>query len=181
MRVSLTTLIFAAGLGLSAPATLLAEHHETDAAPAAVASDAAATVAEGREVGIRYTVILDNGSIADTNEDGEPLTFTQGSGQILPALEAAIAGLSVGDRKEVKLAAKDAYGEIREDMLKEIPIDRIPEASREVDAVLQATRFDGQKQPVRVAEVREEIIILDFNHPLAGEDLTFDIEVLSID
>ena len=181
MRASLTTLIIAAGLGLSAPTSVLAEHHETDAVPAALTSDAAATVAEGREVGIRYTVILENGSIADTNEDGEPLTFTQGSGQILPALEAAISGLSVGGRKEVKLAAKDAYGEIRADMLKEIPIDRIPEGSREVDAVVQATRFDGQKQPVRVAEVREEIIILDFNHPLAGEDLTFDIEVLSID
>lgn len=134
-------------------------------------------VEDGKQVSFNYALSTDGEQI-ESNVGREPLTYTQGGGQILPALESKLAGLAVGDKKTVELAATDAYGEIDQESFREVPIDQIPEESREVGAVLQAEGFPA---PIRVTEVREEVVVLDFNHPLAGKDLVFAVEILAIE
>ncbi|MFO7286407.1 MAG: peptidylprolyl isomerase [Gammaproteobacteria bacterium] len=132
----------------------------------------------GKTVAFEYTLRLDDGSVVQTNKGSEPLTYVHGENQLLPALERELEGLDVNDRKEIRLAAADAYGEVRDDAFREVPAEQIPEGARRVGAQLTAQGYDG---PIRVHEVKGDTIVLDFNHPLAGQDLTFDIRVVSIE
>jgi FKBP-type peptidyl-prolyl cis-trans isomerase 2 len=138
-------------------------------------------IENGKSVSIEYTLKLDDGTAVDSNVGEDPLTFTQGSSEILPALEEALLGHRVGDTKEVKLTAEQGYGPINPEAYQEVQLEMVPEDARTVGITLVATGPDGQQQPIRVREVREETIILDFNHPLAGQALNFDIKVLSIE
>lgn len=140
-----------------------------------------AVIETGSTVSIEYTLTLDDGTTADSNVGGNPLTFTQGTGQILPALEEELLGAKVGDQKEIKLTAEQGYGEVIPDAFQEVPLERLPEEAQTAGTMLMASAPDGQEHPVRVHEVKEETIILDFNHPLAGQVLNFDIKVLAIE
>ena len=152
------------------------------AAPACWAEDEETKVIEdGSSVSIEYTLKLDDGTTADSNEGQDPLTYTQGSSQILPALEEALLGHAVGDTKEVKLTAEQGYGPVNPEAFQEVELEMVPEDARTEGVTLVATGPDGQQQPIRVHEVREETIILDFNHPLAGQALNFDVKVLAIE
>jgi len=135
-------------------------------------------VQAGKQVSFTYTLSMDDGTVIESSNDQEPLTFTQGGGQILPALESELEGLSVGDEKSVHLAAEDAYGNVSDEAFQEVPIDQIPEDAREVGALLQAP---GVQSVIRVSEVREDVIVLDFNHPLAGKALNFDITIVGLE
>lgn len=137
-------------------------------------------IESGSSVTIEYTLKLDDGSTVDSNVGGNPLTFTQGTGEILPALEEALLGAKVGDQKEVILTAEQAYGAVNPEAFQEVPLEKLPEDARTAGAMLMASAPDGQEVPVRVHEVKEETIILNFNHPLAGQALNFDIEILDI-
>jgi len=139
------------------------------------------TIQKGSEVGIEYTLTLNDGTVADSNVGGEPLVYTQGSGQLLPALEDALEGLTAGDTKQIELEAAEGYGEVNPQAYQNVPIDQIPEQSREVGAVLVASSPDGRQQQIRVHEVQDEAVVVDFNHPLAGKDLNFDIKVVSVE
>lgn len=134
-------------------------------------------IGEGTTVGFEYTLSLDDGTVVESNVGDDPFTYTQGGGQILPALEEALVGLAVEDTKEVTLEPADAYGEVSPEAFQEIPIDQVPEEARVVGTVLGVQGYEG---PIRVHEVREEIVVLDFNNPLAGQTLTFDIRIVSI-
>jgi len=134
-------------------------------------------IEDGKQVSFTYT-LSSGGEQLESNKGQEPLVYVQGGGQILPALEAGLAGLAVGDTKTVDLSAADAYGDVDEAAIREVPVDEIPESAREVGAVLQAQGFPG---PIIVKEIREDVIVLDFNHPLAGKDLTFDVEIVAIE
>lgn len=138
-------------------------------------------IENGRSVSIEYTLKLDDGTTVDSNVGQDALTYTQGSSEILPALEEALLGHGVGDTKEVKLTAEQGYGPVRPEAYQEVELDVVPEDARNVDTLLVATGPDGQQRPVRVHEVREETIVLDFNHPLAGKPLNFDIKVLAVE
>lgn len=140
-------------------------------------------VKDGARVGIDYTLKLEDGTVADTSEGREPLVYEQGAGQILPALEQSIAGLDVGDEKQVALSPEEGYGPVREELYEAVAAEQIPEEARSVGSQLVARDAQGNQQPVRVHEVREtdEQIVLDLNHPLAGESLFFDVKVVSID
>lgn len=138
-------------------------------------------IEKGRSVSIEYTLKLDDGTTVDTNVGEDPLTYTQGQSEILPALEEALLGQAVGDTKELKLTAEQGYGAVDPEAYQEVELDMVPEDARTVGTMLVASAPDGQQQPIRVHEVREETIILDFNHPLAGEALNFDIKVLAIE
>lgn len=137
-------------------------------------------IEEGRSVSIEYTLKLDDGTTVDTNVGEDPLTYKQGGSEILPALEEALAGHAVGDTKQVKLTADEGYGPINPDAYQEVELEQVPEDARTVGTMLVATDPQGQQQPIKVHEVREETIVLDFNHPLAGQALSFDIKVLAI-
>ncbi|MBN1240243.1 MAG: peptidylprolyl isomerase [Gammaproteobacteria bacterium] len=132
----------------------------------------------GKTVGFEYTLKLDDGSVVQSNKGGEPLKYVHGENQILPALEQQLEGLDVDDEKNVKLSAEDAYGEIKEEAFQEVPTEQIPEDARRVGAQLSAQGYNGA---IRVHEVKDETVVLDFNHPLAGQDLMFDIRVVSIE
>lgn len=123
-----------------------------------------------------YTLTVD-GEVLQSNTGDDPLVYTQGGGQILPALEAELAGMSAGDQKSVNLDAANGYGEVDGAAFQEVPLDQIPEQAREVGTMLRA---EGHAGPIRVAEIKEETVVLDFNHPLAGKALTFDITIVSV-
>jgi len=138
-------------------------------------------IENGSAVTIEYTLKLDDGTTVDSNVGGDPLTFTQGTGVILPALEEAILGAKVGDTKEVQLTAEQGYGAVNPDAFQEVPLEKLPEDARTAGTMLMAGAPDGREHPVRVHEVKEETIILDFNHPLAGQALNFDIKILAVE
>jgi FKBP-type peptidyl-prolyl cis-trans isomerase 2 len=120
-------------------------------------------IENGHSVSIEYTLKLDDGTIADTNVGEDPLTYTQGSSEILPALEEALAGRAVGDTRKVKLTADEGYGAVDPEAFQEVEMDVVPEDARTAGTMLVATDPDGQQQPIRVHEVRDATIILDFN------------------
>lgn len=132
-------------------------------------------------VSIEYELKLD-GNVIDSNVGQEPLQYTAGTQQIIPGLESRIAHLSVGESAEVVVPAAEAYGEYSEDATQVIP--RTELAGVEEDIVvgmrLNGSGPDGEPIEVAVKEVRDEDVTIDFNHPLAGEDLTFTVKVLSI-
>jgi FKBP-type peptidyl-prolyl cis-trans isomerase SlyD len=137
----------------------------------------APVIAKGSKVDIEFTLTLDDGSTVQSNVGGPPLSFVAGEGQIIPGLEAALAGKAVRERVKVTIAPEQAYGLSDAKNMQEIPLDKIPEDARKVGTLLSAQGIDG---PIRVAEVRPDVVVLDFNHLLAGKALTFDVLVLSI-
>lgn len=149
--------------------------------PASAEEGGADVIKDGVKVGIEYTLKLEDGQVADTSEGREPLVYQQGAGQILPALEESLAGLAVGDEKQVSLSPEEGYGPVREELYQTVELDQVPESAREVGTPLVAQDAQGNQQRLRVHEVRDEEIVLDLNHPLAGESLVFDVKVVSID
>ncbi len=134
-------------------------------------------ISTGKTVGFQYTLTLDDGTVVDTNVEGDTFVYVHGEGQILPALEDELSGMTVDDRKSVHLKPEKAYGDVNPQAFREIPIDQIPEDARQVGKQLSTDGYDG---PIRVHEVRDSTIVLDFNHPLAGEALNFDIRIVSV-
>ena len=151
------------------------------AARAEEAKSAATQVKSGKKISIEYTLVLDDGTKADSNVGGEPLVYEQGANQILPALETALTGLAVNDTRKITITPKDGYGDVDPKAVKEVPIEEIPEAARKVDAVLIGVDAEGNQRPVRVQKVGDKLATLDLNHPLAGRTLTFDVKVLKIE
>lgn len=138
-------------------------------------------VKEGDTVKVHYTGSLKDGSVFDSSENKEPLEFTLGSGQLIPGFEKAVQSLDQGDSTKVTIPADEAYGEPREDLIISVPKDNLPDdVAPEIGMQLQVNQPDGQAIPVRVTEVGEEEITLDANHPLAGKDLVFEIELVEV-
>lgn len=135
----------------------------------------------GDTVAIHYTGTLADGSQFDSSEGRDPLRFTLGSGQIIAGLDAAITGMSQGEKKSVTIAAAEAYGDHRPEAVQAVPRAQIPaEIPLEVGGGLQVQTPDGQTIPVKVTSVTDEEVTLDANHPLAGKDLTFAVELVEI-
>lgn len=138
-------------------------------------------VKTGDTVAIHYTGTLKDGTTFDSSKGREPLSFEVGSGQIIPGLDVALPGMTVGERKTVKIDCRDAYGPINPGMRQAVPREGIPEdIPLEPGTQLQMQASEGQVVPVMVVEVSETEVTLDANHPLAGKDLTFAIELISI-
>ena len=135
----------------------------------------------GDTVRLHYTGTLADGSVFDSSEGRDPLEFEVGSGQIIPGLDKAIPGMSVGDKQTVLVACDEAYGQADPDARQAVPRDQIPtEIPLEIGTMLQMQTPDGRAMPVKVIELSEESVMLDANHPLAGQDLVFNIELLEI-
>lgn len=136
----------------------------------------------GDTVRITYKGTLTNGEMFDSSEGRDPLEFVVGSGQIIKGLDVAIPGMAVGDTKDVNVPCDQAYGQKNPDARQAVPRDQLPpEIPVEVGTQLQMQTPQGQVVPVTVAEVTETEVTLDANHPLAGEDLNFAIEIVGID
>jgi peptidylprolyl isomerase len=136
---------------------------------------------DGNEVKVHYTGTLEDGTVFDSSEGREPLSFTLGSGNLIPGFEDAVRDMEPGEKKTVTIPSEDAYGAPRQDLMLVIERDRIPEnIDPEPGQQLQMQDSTGKSTVVRVAEVTDEAVTLDANHPLAGKDLTFEIEVVEI-
>jgi len=135
----------------------------------------------GDTVKINYVGTLNDGQMFDSSEGRDPLEFVVGSGQIIKGLDSAIPGMTVGDKKTVNVPCDQAYGETNPEARQAVPREQIPaEIPLEVGTQLQMQTPQGQVVPVTVAEVTEAEVTLDANHPLAGQDLNFEIEVVEI-
>lgn len=167
-----------AALALAGPA---AAEDSGDSEAAKGSEEGAATVGEGRTVSIEYTLTLEDGTEAQSNVGGEPLTFEPGKEQILPALEKELEGMEVNDTVTVTLPPEKGYGERDPEALQSVKASQIPEEAQKEGAVLVMQTAQGQQRPVRVHAVKADEVVLDLNHPLAGKTLTFDVKVVDIE
>jgi peptidylprolyl isomerase len=135
----------------------------------------------GDTVKIHYTGRLEDGTVFDSSANGEPLEFTLSGGEVIPGFDQAVVGMSPGESKTEKISMDQAYGPYREEMVIEVNRQQLPpDLQPEVGQQLQVQQENGQLIPVLVTEVTESQVTLDANHPLAGEDLTFDIQLVEI-
>lgn len=135
----------------------------------------------GKTVRIHYTGTLADGSVFDSSDGRDPLEFTVGSGQIIPGLDRAIDGMALGEQKTVTIPAAEAYGPHRADARQDVPRDQIPaDIPLAPGTMLNMQTPDGRQIPVQVTEITEQTVTLDANHPLAGKDLTFAVELVSV-
>lgn len=136
---------------------------------------------DGDTVKVHYTGTLADGEVFDTSAEREPLEFTLGQGQLIPGFEKAVVGMGVGESAKIDIPSDEAYGEVREDLIIAVPKNQLPDdVEPKVGMQLQVNQPNGQPVPVRVAEVGETELKLDANHPLAGQDLTFEIELVEV-
>src|SRR5690554_2213224 len=140
-----------------------------------------AVATKGNKVKVHYTGKLNDGTVFDSSEDREPLEFVLGDGNMIKGFDSAVQGMELGSNKSVVIPSVEAYGDKREDMMVDIPVDQVPaEIKPEVGMDLSIQNQNGQPMPVKVVHVDEEKITLDANHPLAGQDLNFDIKLVEI-
>lgn len=153
-------------------------------AAAAIAPQAekdAKTIKNGSVVSLQYAVSSEDGKTIESNEGKDPLKYTHGSQQIIPGLEKELAGMKVGGEKRVRVKPEDGYGPVDPKRIQAFPKEDIPPNGLKVGAVLVARGPQGQPIPVTVKEIKDNTVVLDFNHPLAGKTLIFDIKVLDIE
>ena len=135
----------------------------------------------GDTVKVHYTGRLDDDTVFDSSVDRDPLEFTLGTGNIIPGFEAAVVGMSIGDAKTAQISVEQGYGPHREEMVMVIERAQMPaDMQPEVGQQLQIQQQSGEAIPVIVTEVSDDEITLDANHPLAGEVLIFEIELVEI-
>ncbi|HKJ34022.1 MAG TPA: peptidylprolyl isomerase [Balneolales bacterium] len=138
-------------------------------------------VSQGDTVKVHYTGKLEDDSVFDSSLDREPLQFTLGKGQLIPGFEDAVVGMEPGEQKSVKIPVDKAYGPHRDDMLVKVKKEEFPnDVDPEVGQQLQVSQSNGQAFNVIVTDIEDEEVTLDANHPLAGKDLVFDIELIDI-
>jgi peptidylprolyl isomerase len=138
-------------------------------------------VKEGDVVKVHYTGKLTTGEQFDSSVGREPLEFTVGAGQMIKGFDAAMSGMSLGEKKTINIAPEDAYGTRSEEAIIQFPRENVPaDMQLEPGMTLTLSNQMGQPVPVVVVEVKQEIIILDANHFLAGQELIFDIELVEI-
>lgn len=137
---------------------------------------------QGDTVQIHYTGRLDDGTVFDSSREREPLEFTLGEGRVIPGFEAAVTGMEPGETKTATISAEDAYGPRRDDLVMKVEREQLPEdMDPDVGERLGMRTSDGQTVEVRVTDTDDNAVELDANHPLAGHDLTFDIELVRLD
>lgn len=147
----------------------------------ALSACGAPQVKNGDTVQINYTGKLADGTVFDTSVGGTPLEFKLGANTVIPGFEKAVLGMKVGEKKTITIPMNEAYGPHQDDMVMDIPRDQLSkDLIPTVGQHLQSTSKDGQTIVVTVTKVTDTTITVDANHPLAGKDLTFDIELVKI-
>ena len=137
-------------------------------------------VTEGDVVSVEYTIRLDDDRVIETTVGESPLIYTHGQNEILRGLEAGLDGLELGMTKMLTIQPADAYGEIHPEGFFEVQRSRVPDEAQRIGIKLEATAPDGRTVFPYVAEIKPEVVVLDLNHPLAGQTLRFDVRVMDI-
>lgn len=139
-------------------------------------------VKSGDKVKVHYHGKLTDGTTFDSSAGREPLEFEVGAGMMIPGFDKGVLGMSVGDKKTINISPDDAYGQVLDELFMEFPKDRFPQDMQpEVGMTLNMSNGQGQQFPVVVAEIKDDVVILDANHPLAGQELIFDIELVGVE
>lgn len=134
-------------------------------------------VADNVVVSLIYTLSVD-GKILDSSGDEDPLEFLQGVGEIIPGLERELYGMKIGDTKKVHVKFADGYGAVDTEAFVEVPLDQLPpDMPLEIGTEIQVRDMDGEVLDAIISKVEEKSVVLDFNHPLAGKDLDFDVKI----
>ena len=140
-----------------------------------------AQVKKGDKIKVHYHGKLTSGETFDSSADREPLEFEVGSGMVIKGFDDGVTGMTVGEKKTVNIPFNEAYGAKNPEMIIEMPKDRFPKDMEiEVGMPLGMSDQEGQQFEVTVAEIKDEVVMLDANHPLAGQDLIFDLELVDI-
>lgn len=135
----------------------------------------------GDTVAVHYTGTLDDGTVFDSSLESEPLEFTLGTGEVIAGFEEAVIGMKPGEKKTTKIPADEGYGPEQPELKLMVPQEEYPEGIEpEIGQMLQLQQPDGRVVIVRVTSIGDEGICLDANHPLAGKNLTFEIELVTI-
>ncbi|PKG51144.1 MULTISPECIES: FKBP-type peptidyl-prolyl cis-trans isomerase [Olleya] len=138
-------------------------------------------VKENNTVKVNYTGKLSDGQIFDSSEGREPLEFTLGQGQLIPGFEKGVIDMKLNEKKTITIAKEEAYGDVNPALIQEVSKSDLPEdMTPAVGMGLVSKTEDGRETNLLVVEVKDETIVLDANHPLAGKDLIFDLEVVGI-
>ena len=138
-------------------------------------------VKTGDKVNVHYHGKLTDGTTFDSSEGRAPLSFTAGSGQVIVGFDNAVIGMNIGDKKTVQIPVAEAYGDRDDNMVIELPLSEFPaDQAPEVGMELQMSNNQGNLFNVVITEIKDDTMVLDANHPLAGMDLIFDIELVSI-
>ena len=162
------------GMVLALPAAALS----AEAAPSQTQPTIA--VAPGYQVSLEYTLSDEKGAQIQTNKGEAPLIYTPGKQQILPGLEKALDGMHVGEEKDVKLPPEEAYGPIDKEAFQEVPKSKIPAEGLKVGTPLRAQSPDGRTMMARISEIKDDTVVVDLNHPLAGKTLAFHVKILDV-
>jgi FKBP-type peptidyl-prolyl cis-trans isomerase SlyD len=128
---------------------------------------------------VEYTVKNENGEVVDSNVGAAPLEFISGKQQMIPGFEKAVTEMKVGEEKEVKIPSSESYGEYREDLCQAVPKEQFEGIELKEGMTLYGQGPDGQTVAVTVKSFDDKEVVIDYNHPLAGQDLTFNIKVLN--
>ena len=140
-----------------------------------------AQVKSGDKIKVHYHGKLTSGETFDSSAGREPLEFEVGSGQVIPGFDDGVTGMAVGEKKTINIPFAEAYGPRNPEMVIEMPKERFPaDMELEVGMPLGMSDQNGQQFQVTVVEIKEEVVMLDANHPLAGQDLIFDLELVEI-
>jgi len=132
-------------------------------------------------VRVHYTGKLSDGQVFDSSVDREPLEVKLGQGSLIPGFEKGLLDMEPNEKKTIVIAKEEAYGEKQKELFQTVQKSDLPQDMEpKVDMALMATNADGSERQLRVAEVNENDIVVDANHPLAGEDLTFELELVEI-
>jgi peptidylprolyl isomerase len=136
---------------------------------------------KGDQVAVHYTGKLTDGTVFDSSEGREPLAFELGAGMMIKGFDAAVDGMEIGDKVTAEIPAAEAYGESNPELIFDIPKTNFPpDLNPQTGQQLAMSQPNGQQVPVKVKEVKDDSVVIDANHDLAGKDLVFDIELVSI-
>jgi len=137
------------------------------------------TASNGKLISLEYTLKLEDGQLVDTNVGQDPLTYTQGANQIIRGVEAAVEGMEVGQTKQAIVSPTDGYGDRDPNAIHEVPKAKVPQEAK-VGTMLHGKDANGRKIQPTVSAIKDDTVVLDFNHPLAGKTLHFDLKVVNI-
>lgn len=144
------------------------------------AAKPATVIQTGSMVAFDYTLTDENGTVIDSSKGKEPMHYVHGKGEIISGLEKELAGMSVGGEKKVTVKPEEGYGQVNPRAFQEVAKEKIPPDALKVGTVLMAHNPQGQGIPARVYEIKENTVVMDFNHPLAGKTLFFDVKITDI-
>jgi len=144
------------------------------------ASLGSAQIKAGDMVSFDYTLTDDNGTQLDSSKGKKPLTYQHGKGKIIPGLEKQLTGMKPGQTKVVRVTPDQAYGAVNPQAVQEVPKNKLPKQDIKVGDMFMAQNPQGQRMPVRISQVKDKTVIVDFNHPLAGKTLIFDVNIVKV-